>query len=174
MGREEYRTWAEQQRAGRYERMNGIVVAMAPERIAHARVKARIWQALDPAIRVAGVPCEALPDGITVEVGDSDHQPDAIVQCGPIDPNGTVADSPVIIVEVLSPNTSGIDRSWKLAEYFRLPSLHHYLIIWADKRQIAHHRRARSGEIDTQTITNGDIRLDPPVITIGVEEVYTL
>src|SRR5271166_6050064 len=31
MSREEYRAWAEQQPSGRFERVNGVVVAMAPE-----------------------------------------------------------------------------------------------------------------------------------------------
>ncbi len=174
LSREEYRIWAEQQTGGRYERVNGVVVAMAPERIVHARVKARVWQALDRAIRAAGVPCEALPDGITVEVGDCDYEPDAIVQCGPLDPNGIVADSPLVIVEVLSPSTSSVDRAWKLMEYFRLSSLHHYLIVWADKQQIAHHRRADDGTIETRTAIGGEVGLDPPGITITVEELYSV
>jgi len=172
MSRAEYRAWAEQQPRGRFERINGIVVAMALERITHARAKARVWQALDRAIRAAGVPCEALPDGVTVEVGDSDYEPDAIVQCGPLDPNGLVADNPIIIVEVLSPSTSGMDRAGKPQEYFRLPSVRHYLIVWPDKSQIAHHRRDADGAIETSIVTNGDIRLDPPGITIAVGDVY--
>jgi Uma2 family endonuclease len=172
MSREDYRAWAEQQTTGRYERVNGVVVAMAPERIAHARVKARIWQALDRAIRASGVPCEALPDGITVEVGDCDYEPDAIVQCGPLDPNAVAADRPLVVVEVLSPSTSSTDRAWKLQEYFRLPSLQHYLIVWADKQQIAHHRRSDDGKIETRTVIGGEINLDPPGITIMVDDIY--
>ena len=172
MSPEEYRVWAAQQPRGRFERINGVVVAMAPERVSHARVKARIWQTLDRAIRVASLPCEALPDGITVQVNDSDYEPDAIVQRGQLDPNGVAADSPIIIVEVLSPGTSSADRAWKLQEYFRLPSVHHYLIIWADKHQIAHRQRGTDGEIETRTVTNGDLRLDPPGMTIAVEDVY--
>jgi Uma2 family endonuclease len=172
MGREEYRSWAEQQPVGRYERVNGVVVAMAPERVAHARAKARIWQALDRAIRVAGVACEALPDGITVEVEDSDYEPDAIVHCGPLDPDGITANSPLVIVEVLSPATSATDRAWKLTEYFKLASLRHYLIIWADKQQVVHHERGETGEIETRIIGGGEIRLYPPGLVIAVEDIY--
>ena len=172
MTREEYRAWADQQPRGRYERMNGVVVAMAPERIGHARCKARAWQALHQAIRTAGVLCEALPDGITVQVGDSDYEPDAIVQCGPLDPNGVVADNPLIIVEVLSPSTSATDRAWKLQEYFRLPSVSHYLIVWADKQQIAHHRRGNDGMIETRIVLEGSIDLDPPGIAIALADIY--
>lgn len=81
--REEYRRWAERQR-GRYERVWGEVVAMNAERIGHVRVKTRVWQALDRATRGAGLECEALGDGVTVEIGDdTDYEPDAVVNCGP-------------------------------------------------------------------------------------------
>ncbi len=72
MSREEYRRWADAQPCGRFERVAGEVVAMAPERVAHNRVKQRVWRALDAALRAAGLPCEALGDGVTVEIGD-DH-----------------------------------------------------------------------------------------------------
>jgi Uma2 family endonuclease len=178
MTREEYHAWVEAQPRGRFERIHGTVVArdgasgMAPERVGHARVKARIWRSLDQAIHISGAPCEALPDGITVAVGDSDYEPDAIVQCGPLDRDAIAANNPVVIVEVLSPSTSGTDRGLKLAEYFKLPSLRHYLIVWADKQQVLHHRRVDDGGIDTQIITSGAIRLDPPGLTITVEDVY--
>lgn len=119
MKRAEYRAWTEQQPTGRFERVNGVVVAMAPERISHARIKARIWQALDRAIRAAGLPCEALPDGITVEVGDSDYEPDAIVRCGDDLPGDMIGvPDPMIVVEVLSPSTSGTDPGLEAAGVF--------------------------------------------------------
>ena len=70
MSREEYRAWAERQPTGRFERMNGVVVAMAPERIAHNRRKGRAYAALRNAVRAAGLPCEVYIDGVTIEVGD--------------------------------------------------------------------------------------------------------
>ncbi len=79
---------------------------------------------------------------------------------------------PLIVVEVPSPSTSAIDRAWKLEEYFRLPSMRRYLIVWADHQQVAHHRRTDRGSIETVTFTAGPIRLDPPGIEIEVEEIY--
>ena len=82
-------------------------MAMSPERIQHVRVKNRIWAALDRAIRQAGLDCEALGDGVTIEVdADTDYEPDAVVNCGPrLSPDTTVATNPVIVVEVPSPST---------------------------------------------------------------------
>jgi Uma2 family endonuclease len=79
MSRHEFRQWAEAQPRGRFERVEGEVVAMAPERWAHARIKAHIWRALDRAITQAGVQCEAAPDGMTVEIDDdTDYEPDVL------------------------------------------------------------------------------------------------
>ena len=39
MTRDEFLVWAEQQPSGRFERIDGIVVAMAPERASHNRCK---------------------------------------------------------------------------------------------------------------------------------------
>ncbi len=97
-----------------------------------------------------------------------------MVHCGAKLPDDAIAvPDPVIIVEVLSPNTSATDRAWKLQEYFRLPSLRHYLIVWADKQQVAQHRRGDDGVIDTRAVMSGEIRLSPPGITISVEDIYS-
>lgn len=173
MSREEYRAWAEQQPAGRFERVNGVVVAMAPERAGHNRRKALVWQALRQAVQAAGLPCDVYTDGMTVEVGDSDYEPDAVVHCGDRLPDDAVTvPEPLIIVEVLSPSTSAADRAWKLQEHFRLPTLRHYLIVWAGKQQIAHHRRGEDGALETNAVIGGEMRLEPPGITLRVEDIY--
>jgi Uma2 family endonuclease len=77
----------------------------------------------------------------------------------------------VVVVEVLSPSTQSIDSSDKLADYFRVPSIQHYLIVRAKRREIIHH--ARSGtDIVSRPINIGAIRLDPPGIAIDIAEVY--
>ena len=53
MTREEFLVWAEQQPAGRYERIDGMVVAMAPERAPAARVARRRGAATGDATMVS-------------------------------------------------------------------------------------------------------------------------
>ena len=180
MTRDEYFTWAEQRISGRYERINGVVVArdgtsaMAPERASHNLQKFRTALVLDTAVRSAGWPCNVFTDGMTVSVEDSDYEPDAIVRCGPPLSGNTIAvPDPLIIVEVLSPSTAAIDRAWKLQEYFKLPSVRHYLIVWPDIQQIVHHYRNTASQIETQLITTGTIGLDPPGITVLLEDIYS-
>jgi Uma2 family endonuclease len=174
LSREEYRRWVKAQPNGRFERIEGVVVAMAPQRANHADRKALAWLALRRAVAAAGLPCHVYPDGMTVEVGDSDYEPDAVLRCGDALPGDAVSvPDPLVLVEVLSPGTRGGDLTRKLVEYFRLPSVRHYLIFWADRQQVIHHRRADDGErIETRVVTAGEIRLDPPGVVITVEEVY--
>jgi Uma2 family endonuclease len=175
MTREEFRRWAETQPRGRFERIDGKVVAMAPERGAHLRIKRDILLALLRGIAAAGLPCEALPDGATVEVEDgNDYEPDAVVTCGErMAAEATVAPNPIIVVEVLSPSTQGGDLTRKLIGYFKVPSVQHYLILFAERPQVIHHRRRDDGDgIETRMLVAGEIRLDPPGITITVEEIY--
>jgi Uma2 family endonuclease len=173
MTRADYHAWSRQQRVGRFERIDGVVVARAPERVEHNDRKMLAWLALRRAVQAAGLPCHVNGDGMTVEIGDSDYEPDAVLYCGDrLPPGSTTVPDPTVIVEVLSPSTSATDRAWKLREYFRLPSVRHYLIVWADRQQTVHHRRDDAGAIGTAVLTTGEIRLDPPGIVIRVEEIY--
>jgi len=170
--REEFHRWAEGQ-SGRYERVAGEPVAMSPERIQHVRLKNRIWAALDRAVREAGLDCEALGDGVTIEVdADTDYEPDAVVNCGPrLPPDATSATNPVIVVEVLSPATQSTDTGEKLADYFRVPSIQHYLIVRSRRPEIIHHWRA-GDDIISRAVNFGVIWLDPPGVALDLAEIY--
>lgn len=172
LSREEFRRWAEGQQR-RYERVAGEPVAMSLERIQHVRLKNRVWAALDRAIQATGLPCEALGDGVTIEVDeDTDYEPDAVVNCGPPAPGDAVAvTNPVVVVEVLPPATQSVDVADKLADYFRVPSIQHYLIVRARRREVIHHRR-EGAEIVSRVIKLGTISLDPPGISIDLAEIY--
>lgn len=174
MSREEFRHWAMAQPRGRFERVAGEVVAMAPERLAHLRVKMRVWRALDRAVRAAGLDCEAIGDGLTVEIGnETDYGPDALINCGArLDGDEVAAPNPVVIVEVLSPSTRSVDTGAKLADYFQVASVRHYLVVRADRPSVVHHRRRDDGGIETQILAQGRIGLDPPGFSVAMEEFY--
>jgi Uma2 family endonuclease len=78
--------------------------------------------------------------------------------------------APVIVVEVLSPSTRRIDASAKLAGYFRVPSVAHYLIVDPAKPLVLH--RARGSVILTHVVTQGTIELDPPGLAVALADIY--
>jgi Uma2 family endonuclease len=173
ISRADYRAWAERQPRGRFERVDGRVVRMTPERAGHVLIKVAIVNALADAVRAAGVQGQAFGDGMTVEVDDdTDYEPDALLNLGPVlDLEAVVATNPVIVVEVLSPATQSIDTQEKLAGYFRVPAVAHYLIVSARRREVVHHRRAADAILSTVT-TEGAIALDPPGISIPLDAIY--
>ena len=144
---------------------------MAPERGGHAEAKFAAQTALRQSIGRAGVPCHMLPDGVTVRIdARTAYEPDALVYCGTRLPrDATVVTAPTVVVEVLSPSTGFFDRHGKLAGYFTLPSVRHYLIVDIDRRLVIHHER--DGEaLRTRLLPSGPLRLDPPGLALTVED----
>ena len=171
---DEYLAWAEG-RQGRFELYAGVVYAMAPERAGHARIKYAAQSALLASLKRAGVPCHMLPDGMTVRVDhDTAHEPDALVYCGNELPNSAIeVPNPIIVVEVLSPTTRHIDASAKLAGYFRVASIAHYIIVDPDKRIVIHHRRDVGDAIATRIVAEGPLRLDPPGLDLTIADMFS-
>ena len=165
--------WAEEQPGdARFELIGGRVVAMGTERVVHARTKFRAVTALGAAIASAGLGCEAFIDGVALRIDEASvYVPDAFVRCGPELPGdaNTVVDA-IIVVEVLSPSTRAVDMNAKLGGYFRMASLHHYLIVDCDERMVVHHRRGKAGAIETRIVRDGSIALDPPGLVLDVAE----
>jgi Uma2 family endonuclease len=167
---DEFIAWAMEQPEGKhYELVAGEVVSMAPERVAHGRMKLRFARRLAEAIEVANLPCEVFGDGMTVRVdADTIYEPDALVRCGPpIDDNAVEIADPIIVVEVVSPSSRKRDTGGKLEDYFRIPSVRHYLIVKTENQAIIHHHRTDAGTITTHSIRDGTIRLDPPGLLVA-------
>ncbi len=175
MTADEFIAWAMDRPEGeRYELVKGEIVGMAPERLAHARTKGAVYAALRDAIGAAGLPCEALPDGVSVEIDETTiYEPDALVRCGPeLAPDTIRITDPLILVEVLSPSTRAMDAGAKLADYFSLASVRHYLIVRTESGTVIHHEKAGNGAISTRILKEGELRLDPPGIAVPVESLF--
>lgn len=176
MTADEFIAWAMEQPEGRrYELVGGEVVAMAPGRAVHARVKGRAFRALEDAVQRGGLPCEVFPDGMAVEVAaDTIYEPDALLRCGgPLADDTVKVLDPLVVVEVLSPSTAALDTGGKLEDYFRIPSVRHYLILRSQNRTVIHHARAEGGDaIATRILRDGTLRLDPPGIALDVAGLF--
>jgi Uma2 family endonuclease len=172
---EQFLAWLEDGPEGaRYELVAGEVVAMAPEGAAHARLKARIWRVLDYQVVAQGLSCEALPDGMTIKIDEhTAYEPDAVLHCGAqLADDALLVPEPMVVVEVLSPTTKAHDAGAKLADYFRLPSVRHYLLVRTERPTVIHHRRGDDGSIATRVVTAGALALDPPGLTLELAQIY--
>jgi Uma2 family endonuclease len=159
---------------GRYELVRGEVVKMASETAQHVRLKFFVAIALKNSISKAGLPCEVFTDGMTVKINrDTGREPDAAVQCGKkVDPNSLLLDSPVIVVEVISPSSEISDTQDKLADYFSVPSIQHYIIVKPEEHYVLHHKRLEDDKVLTAIVRSGQLVFDPPGIVISMEDIF--
>ena len=159
---------------GRYELVEGEVVKMAAETVMHVRLKGKVFSALTTAIGSGSMACEAFLDGVSIKISShTAREPDVSVQCGtPANPSSLVLDNPLIVVEVISPSSSSTDANQKLAEYFSVPSIMHYLIVWPKQRYCYHHKRIDDNKILTTIVRSGQIDFDPPGVSITMDEIF--
>ncbi len=100
------------------------------------------------------------------------YEPGALVYRGPRrDSNAVEIPNPVIVVEVLSPSTRRIDAGEKLTGYFRVPSIHHYLMVDPDRQTVVHHRRT-GDRIESTVVQDGTLVLDPPGLELAVASLF--
>ncbi|MEO0670568.1 MAG: Uma2 family endonuclease [Pseudomonadota bacterium] len=168
---DEYLDWASSTGLeGRYELVDGRVVEMAAERAIHAITKGEVFAALREAIRIAGVDHTAIVDGLTVTIASmTGRVPDVLVVPGRPGDETMKAESPIIVVEVISPGSIKVDRETKLAEYASVGSIEHYLIVDASARAVTHHRRTDDG-FSEKTLTDGTLELTPPGLSVTNED----
>ena len=172
MSVDEYLAWGEAN-PGRYELVQGEVFAMAAERARHANTRVAVFDALRAALRTAGIPCRAMPDGMTVRIdAHTAYEPDALVYGGPrIHPDAVEVKNPVVVVEVLSPSTRRTDAGEKRSAYFRVSSIQHYLMVDPDRRTVVHHRRV-GNDVETAILQDGALVLDPPGLERPVASLF--
>jgi Uma2 family endonuclease len=169
MSVDDFLSWSERQAEGRYELSGGDVVAMSPETVRHALTKQAINVALLRAVEQANLGCKVYPDGVGIVIDEKTvREPDVSVQCSPADPDSLTIDEPVIVVEVLSPSSIRTDSIAKVDEYFRVASVRHYLIVDPFNRLVIQFGRdAADAAVQRSVITEGEIALSPPGISVA-------
>ena len=175
MAAEEFVAWAMAQPRGRYELRDGEVVEMAAQTVAHVKAKGELYAALRDAVRGTRPRCEVFPSGMAVRVGPATvYEPTASVRCAPTLPDDTVLlDDPMIAIELISHAATGIDADAERADYLRLPSVRHVLIISVAERTVAHHLRGASPDRRSRLLpAEGTLTLDPPGIRIDLGRLF--
>lgn len=108
--------------------------------------------------------------------------PDLVVSCDRQDLNARkFMQNPKLIVEVLSPSTSGRDRGEKFRYYLTMPSLQEYLLVDSEKISVERYCRGESRMwlyypyTEGDTITLSSIEFELPIELlyegVGLEEV---
>lgn len=110
--------------------------------------------------------------GVRVDAGTI-YEPDCLIRCGsPLDGAALEISDPVVVVEVVSPSSRLRDSVDKLAGYFRVASVRHYLIVSTDSRGVILHSRRDDGGIETAILSGGKPRLDPPGVSVEIASFF--
>ncbi|MEI6372062.1 MAG: Uma2 family endonuclease, partial [Nostocales cyanobacterium ELA608] len=138
---EEYLPWELNQDI-RYEYINGKVFAMTGGTIPHNDITLNLYTFLHPHLRPRA--CRINVSDVKVQISPNGpyFYPDLIVSCHPEDINARkFIQNPKLIVELLSPGTSGKDRGEKFRYYLTIPSLQEYILIDSEKISVERYCR---------------------------------
>lgn len=169
MTRDAFLRWEERQPV-KYE-FDGISpVAMTGVSVNHARIQTNVVRALGS--RLDGGPCEVFGSDLKIAVAESIRYPDILVTCGPLGGQDRIVTSPVVVFEILSPSTQGIDRIVKNREYRDTPSIQRYIILEQD--QPAATVFARNGDLWAVEVLTGVETISLPEIgaTLPLADCY--
>jgi Uma2 family endonuclease len=122
--------WVQKQER-RYELKDGEVIIHPGVSRDHATLVGRfviaLGSRLDPDVWAVS------PTDFAIEIGPDIRYPDVLVERLNADGKALSTQSPVVLVEVLSPSSVGTDMVEKLAEYTSLPSLEAYIVASQDE-----------------------------------------
>ncbi|MBF0437687.1 MAG: Uma2 family endonuclease [Magnetococcales bacterium] len=154
----------------KHEYIDGQVYAMAGVSRNHSILANTI--SMEFGIHLKGKPCNTHQSDFKVKVGTKYFYPDIVVEC---EKGGDdyYTESPVIIVEVISPSTRIRDEITKLRAYQIIPSLIEYVLVSQDIVRVMVLKRI-SGDIwGNKIYALGDsIFFESIGLTLSVEEIY--
>src|SRR5438105_13987242 len=127
----------------RHEFVGGHVYAMAGASDDHNRIAGNVFSALHERLR--GKRCEAFMVDMKLKIPDSPacYYPDVLVACDPADNAKYFRERPVVVFEVLSPETEQTDRREKWQAYALIPWLKVYVMVSQEKLELTVLRRGR-------------------------------
>jgi Uma2 family endonuclease len=128
---EAFLDWEERQPT-RYEFDGLHTYAMTGGSANHSQVQVNLLVELRSRLR--GKACKPFGSELKVLVAGSVRYPDAFVVCTPVQGKATLVTDPVVVFEIISPSTSGVDRIIKNQEYRATPSIQRYVILEQDRQ----------------------------------------
>ena len=158
----------------RHEFIGGEVHAMSGGSKAHNTITGNIFAALRAKLR--GGPCQVFVTDfkIRLEAGREDifYYPDVVVSCHKADIEKYFLRLPTLVVEVLSPTTETTDRREKKMNYLQVPTLHEYILVAQDRREVTIFRRATGWQGEIYTAPEAVVEFRSVTQSLTVAEIY--
>lgn len=163
--------WATEQTSEiKHELIDGQLYAMAGASIYHERICGNIFGEFRNHLKNS--PCEPLGSDMSVKAGSNFFYPDVSVDCSFDISYPHYSDTPVIIVEVLSPTTRRKDQTTKRLSYINnIPSLQEFVLVEQDFAQVEVARRS-NGWLPSHYFLGDNVTFESIGLTLPVEEIY--
>jgi Uma2 family endonuclease len=117
-------------------------------------------------------PCEAFGSQLKILAAGSVRYPDAFVVCSPVHDKATLVTDPVVVFEIISPSTSGMDRIIKNQEYRDTPSIQRYVILEQDRQAATVFSRDHGDWAGHVIAGDADLAMPEIGISIPLAELY--
>jgi Uma2 family endonuclease len=161
----------------RSEYYEGELFPVEVATINHGRIQGNLYTAVRA--RLANGPCEALLSSVRVRIPHTKKYtyPDLIIACGMLeleDRNRDTLLNPVVLFEILSPSTSGLDHELKLMLYKTIPSLKEYILVSQRRMHIERYIRQNERQwlYDDVMAADGNLVLESVGCSIPLSEIY--
>ena len=168
----------------KHEYVEGYVYAMAGASDAHVTINDNLVALIRPLLR--GMGCKGYSRDMRVALFRSDdpsstsgtyYYPDYFITCSKSDlhPDArTIKKEPCLVVEILSSDsTETVDRTEKLDNYQRIPSLQQYWLVEQDHRRVLVYTRTDAGWLMTEhTDDDAMLALPLPGLAIQLGDLY--
>lgn len=144
----------------RHEYIDGAVHAMTGGSLRHNLITLNLATLIRAHLR--STPCRVFMSDAKLRVAKQNayYYPDVMVSCAPslqaLSASEAVVEAPVLLIEVTSPTTDGIDRREKLMAYRTLPTLKEYVLVAQDQPEIEIHARLSDTSWEITTLAPGD------------------
>ncbi|WP_438015684.1 Uma2 family endonuclease [Sorangium sp. So ce315] len=166
----------EQASEAKHEHVNGEIFAMAGGTPEHGLMAVNVASVLRG--QLVDRRCRVYNSDVRVRVRATGlaTYPDVSVVCGrlerdPEDENSIL--NPVVLVEVLSPNTEAYDRGEKFAHYQTIPSLREYVLVSHQRRRVEVLRRNDDGTWTLHDVREGGVAALASIgCSLPLDEVY--
>lgn len=148
----------------RFEYWDGELVCMSGGSRAHSQISSNVHLSLGLALR--GGRCRAFTGDAPIWTPTLPpyRYPDASVACGELEyknKNGHDAlVNPVVVVEVLSPNTAALDEGPKFDGYKVISTLRDYLLVSQNEPRVTHYTRLEGSDWEPRDVTGLDASLE--------------
>jgi Uma2 family endonuclease len=152
----------------RHEYVAGRVREISNNTADHNRIVGNILVEIRAALR--SQLCEPFALGMLLRIPELNafFYPDVMVACDPKDNEKYFRERPVIIFEVLSPDTERTDRREKALAYGYIESLRVYVLIEQGEMRLTVLRPAADGSWTTQIVEGRDATLALPEIDVRI------